>query len=320
MSEQLKSRLRQMSTELLEEILRFDVLSEDGIGESFSSAIVDVLKERNIENGVPAVDVGAKWKVFCENYLPYAKNGSLYLDDEELERSDDQEVASDADSLKQNNSFGKARNPKRKSLRVLLKVAGTVAAMVMLFFSCIGIANAAGYNAWDAVASWTEDIFTFRERGGNLEVNVPTSHEPDGSGSYASLQDALDAYGITADVAPKWIPKGYNAESVTATTTSNGANISALYVSGEKLTDKDLNKAIYVDIRFDENGNGNTYVQKSMDDPEVYEVSGVEHYIMTNNGDLVVVWRQDDCECCIGGNGLVSGDLKIIIDSIYWRQ
>lgn len=320
MSEQLKSRLRQMSTEQLEEILRFDVLSEDGIGESFSSAIVDVLKERNIENGVPAVDVSAKWKVFCENYLPYAKNGSLYLDDEELERSDDREVASDAGSLKQNDSFGKARNPKRKPLRVLLKVAGTVAAMVMLFFSCIGIANAAGYNAWDAVASWTEDIFTFRERGGNLEVNVPTSHEPDGSGSYISLQDALDAYGIAADVAPKWIPKGYYAESVTAQTTNFGAKFSATYISTGEDYGTGAGEGIYVEVSFYESGHNPAHVPKDEDNPEVYEVNDVEHYIMPNAGDLVAVWQHTGCECLIGGSSISLGDLKTMIDSIYWRQ
>lgn len=320
MSEQLKSRLRQMSTEQLEEILRFDVLSEDGIGESFSSAIVDVLKERNIENGVPAVDVGAKWKVFCENYLPYAKNGSLYLDDEELERSDDQEVASDADSLKQNNSFGKARNPKRKSLRVLSRAAVSVAAVVILFFSGIGIADAAGLDAWEKVASWTEEIFTFRDRGGNLEVSTPTSHEPDGTGNYASLQEALDAYGITDPIAPKWIPKGYNAEEVVATTTTNGASISAVYVSDEKLPDKDLNKAIYIDIFFDSIGDGILHVQKDAEDPGIYESCGIEHYIMTNTGDLVAVWQQGGYECTIGGNSLSTEELKEMIDSIYWRH
>lgn len=320
MSEQLKSRLRQMSTEQLEEILRFDVLSEDGIGESFSSAIVDVLKERNIENGVPAVDVGAKWKVFCENYLPYAKNGSLYLDDEELERPGDREVASDADSLKQNNSFGKARNLKRKSLRVLSRAAVSVAAVVMLFFSGIGIADAAGLDAWEKVASWTEEIFTFRDRGGNLEVSTPTSHEPDGTGNYASLQEALDAYGITDPIAPKWIPKGYAAESVTATTTMYGAAFFATYTSSETLLGKDIHKAIYVDITFDAVGDSISYVQKDIEDPEVYATNGVEHYIMVNTEDLVVAWQQGECECTIGSNGLSTEDFKRMIDSIYWRQ
>lgn len=320
MSEQLKSRLRQMSTEQLEEILRLDVLSEDGIGESFSSAIVDVLKERNTENGVPAVDVGAKWKVFCESYLPYAKNGSLYLDDEELERSDDREVASDADSLKQNNSFGKARNPKRKSLRVLSRAAVSVAAVVILFFSGIGIADAAGLDAWEKVASWTEEIFTFRDRGGNLEVSTPTSHEPDGTGNYASLQEALDAYGITDPIAPKWIPKGYAAESVTATTTTYGAVFSVIYISSETLPDKELNKAIYIGITFDTAGNGISHIQKDTEDPKIYESNGVEHYIMTNTGDFVAVWQQGDCECTIGSNSLSSEEFTKMIDSIYWRQ
>ena len=214
----------------------------------------------------------------------------------------------------------KPRRSVRRFGRVLTKVAGTVAAVVMLFFSCIGIANAAGYDAWNAVASWTEDIFTFRERGGNLEVNVPTSHEPDGSGSYASLQDALDAYGITSPIAPKWIPNEYSAESVTATTTAYGASISAIYISQEKQPGADVPKGIVVNIVFDLSDGMDYQAEKNKSNPEVYEKSGVEHYIMSSTVNLAAVWQQGSCKCGISSNSISVKDLKAIIDSIYWRS
>ncbi len=163
------------------------------MGKSITTAISEALAKRATENEDTAVNVDAMWKDFCENYLSCAENGLLCLDDKEFEQLSSFESIAGTGSLKQIKSFGKARNP----LRVLSKVASTAAAVVVLFFSGVGAANAAGYDAWNKVASWTEYIFTFRGRGGNLEVSAPASHEPDGSGNYASLQDALDAYGIT---------------------------------------------------------------------------------------------------------------------------
>lgn len=214
----------------------------------------------------------------------------------------------------------KPRRSVRRLGRVLTKVAGTAAVIVVLFFSGIGIANAAGYDAWSAVASWTEDIFTFRERGGSLEVSVPTSHEPDGTGSYASLQDALDAYGITAPIAPKWIPKGYAAESVDAITTEYGANITAIYMFQGNQSETDAASSIVVSVIFDLSGAMDYHVQKDEDNPEVYEKNDVEHYIMTNAGDNVVVWQQGSCKCVISSEDVGTKDLKMIIDSIYWRS
>lgn len=215
---------------------------------------------------------------------------------------------------------GKPRRLGRGFVRVLSKVACAAAAMVILFFCGIGVASAAGYDAWNKVASWTEDIFTFRDRGGNLEVSAPTSHEPDGSGSYASLQDALDAYGITAPIAPKWIPKGYNAESVTATTTESGANIFAIYTSQEKQPETDVPKGIVVNVVFDLSTTMDYKVQKDEGNPEVYEKNGVEHYLVTNTSDIIAVWRQGSCKCGVSSNGVGIKDLKTIIDSIYWRS
>lgn len=215
---------------------------------------------------------------------------------------------------------GKPRRLGRGFVRVLLKVACAAAAMVMLFFCGIGVASAAGYDAWNTVASWTEDIFTFRDRGGNLKVSVPTSHEPDGSGSYASLQDALDAYGITAPIAPKWIPKGYNAESVTATTTDYGVKFSAIYTSPENQSETDIPKGIEVNVVFDESDIVTWHIQKDEGNPEVYEKNGVEHYIVTNTSDSIAVWQQGSCKCGVSSNGVGIKDLKMIIDSIYWRS
>lgn len=297
------------TTEELQEILRWYIeLSDDA--EADMDVVLHVMEEVDKQEQEHDTELNAETQAALERFR--RRREQLRSNNNTLDIAPNQPSHRTAPD--------KTHRSGRRFVRVATKTIGAVAAMVMLFFSCIGIADAAGYDAWNKVASWTEDIFTFRDRGGNLEVSVPTSHEPNGTGSYASLQDALDAYGITEQIAPKWIPKEYAAESVTAITTESGASISALYVSDEKVQATGQNKAIYVNINFDRSGEGYLHVQKESDDPEVYMVHDVEHYIMTNAEDLVATWRREDCDCFIGGNSFSSSDLKTIIDSIYWRH
>lgn len=306
MSEQLKNRLSQLSTDRLEEMLRLDSLSKSTSSENVISAVLEVLEERAAESEETAIDVDAMWKSFCEDYLPGAENGSLYLDDDEVERK-----CGAAPTVRE-----KARGSKRRSLRAPARAACAVAAVIALFFSCVGIAEAAGYDAWDAVASWTEDVFADGGRCGNLIVSDPTGHEPDGTGSYPSLQDALDAYGITEPIALTWIPKEYSAEYVVATTTERGVSVFALYMSDEKAHGGETSKGITVTVSFGGTASADSQVQ-SGGGSKVYKSGGVEHYIANNAGNLVAAWHQDGYEAFIGGNDLSRADMKRMIRSIY---
>lgn len=305
------SRFDAMSTEELNMFLRGYLnapnIEEDSAEMDAVLYVMEVIAKR--EKGMPleaVPNVNDAWRDFMENYYPKAKTSEK-----------------DARKTVQINAHDKtpARKVHRwRSMSTLSRVASIAIMVLVLGFAGMGVAQAAGYDVFGAVATWTADIFTFRERGGNLEVNVPTSHEPDGSGSYASLQDALDAYGITSPIAPKWIPEGYAAESVTATTTEYGANISAIYMSQEKQPGTDVQRGIEVSITYDISGTMDYHVQKDEDAPEVYEKNGVEYYLMTNMGNSTAVWQQGSCKCGISSNSISAKDLKAIIDSIYWRS
>lgn len=316
-SEKDFSRFDAMSTEELNMFLRgfLDTPESDNAGVDMDAVlyVMEVVTKRDKEtNPDDFPNVEDAWRDFNEKYRPT---------DKELE------LARSGNSKKVIHFGAHNATPSQKSCSkwhrafcTLSKVACTAAAVVMLFFCGIGVASAAGYDVWNKVASWTEDIFTFRDRGGNLKVSGPTSHESDGSGSYDSLQDALDAYGITAPIAPKWIPKGYNAESVTAITTESGVNISAIYISQEGQSKDNIPKGIEVNVVFDESNIVTWHIQKDEGDPEVYEENGVEHYIVTNTSDSIAVWHQGNCRCLISGNSIGLKDLKMILDSIYWRS
>lgn len=297
------------TTEELQEILRWYIeLSDDA--EADMDVVLHVMEEVDKQEQEHDTELNAETQAALERFR--RRREQLRSNNNTLDIAPNQPSHRTAPD--------KTHRSGHRFIRMAAKTVGSIAAVVMLFFSCIGIASAAGYDAWNKVATWTEDIFTFRDRGGNLTVSVPTSHEPNGTGNYASLQDALDAYGITSPIAPKWIPKGYAAESVTAITTEYGANITAIYMLNEDELGGDSASGIIVNAVWDSSGVTDYHVQKDGSSPEMYEKSGVEHYIMTNVGDNVAVWQQGSCKCVISTKNVGVKDLKMIIDSIYWRS
>ena len=59
--------------------------------------------------------------------------------------------------------------------------------------------------------------------------------------------------------------------------------------------------------------------QKDKDDPDVHEIGGVTHYIMTNLDTYYAVWTVDNVECFIYGVPSY-GELTDMIYSIYGGQ
>lgn len=51
----------------------------------------------------------------------------------------------------------------------------------------------------------------------------------------------------------------------------------------------------------------------------IYTAEGIDHYIISNLGDVNIVWVKDNLECSIAGDIFVS-DAEKIIDSIYRRH
>jgi hypothetical protein len=45
---------------------------------------------------------------------------------------------------------------------------------------------------------------------------------------------------------------------------------------------------------------------------------GIEHYMMTHNGKVSVVWMNDNYECQIAGD-ITADEAKKMIDSVYER-
>lgn len=56
--------------------------------------------------------------------------------------------------------------------------------------------------------------------------------------------------------------------------------------------------------------------EKDTNNVEVFQVNGIDHYIMNNNDQTTAVWFVDELECSITGD-VSQDDLKTMIKSIY---
>lgn len=218
---------------------------------------------------------------------------------------------------------GRRTRSRRKHLgRVLLAAILAVIAV----FGSLFTAQALGADVFGKLAQWTDEFFNFgsvqaaedphlrySQAGAVDEIarSVDTLGE-DGydTATYTSLQDALDAYGISGvPLVPRWIPEGFELNTV------------LVYYDGvEQLL-------FYADygnphrpfsIMITLWGTSNHSYTYFKDDESVstYEAGGITHYLMSNNDTNRGAWINGPFECSI--SGYVSQDvIREMIASIY---
>lgn len=193
--------------------------------------------------------------------------------------------------------------PKRSGIGRWMK--GLIAAAAVFAFVIGGslTANAMGFDLWEVIAKWTQETFHFGYAGDTIETNAPS---PEYMQPYASLQEALDDYKITANLVPRWIPDGYVEVEVQTEDTPLQRRIFATYRTAEN----------EFRIRIvDYLGNAPTQLEQSDMPLEVYSHAGIDYYIFDNEDQLQAVWVNGSFECYISG-GLTLSEIKEMINSI----
>ncbi len=192
------------------------------------------------------------------------------------------------------------------------RAAAILAALLML----ASVAAAAGYNLWGWLALWTRETFTLAP--GQIDYIDPDDiHIPEEPGEYASLQEALSAYGIDRQIVPRRLPEGFALEELVVDdhVFNAGGNIvffAAYYRGGDVLT-------ILIDIYLEREYRGQDSFGKFQKDegaPVPYEAGGVTHLLSTNAGRPVALWANGPAECAVTGD-ITMEELKAMIDSIY---
>lgn len=271
------SKYDTMETEELEEILRLD--SEAPKGQESDTEVLlyvmEVLANRRNTTNTGKTAPQA-WESFQQHYL-----------------------SEDESCLKHTSEEKKFSKANRSWLRRSLAAAAVIALLI-----CIPLtAKAFSWQEfWNAVAKWAKETFSFVSSD-DTQVSAP---ETDDTLQYDSLQQLLfDARG-EENLVPSWIPERYQLEDIRADEEPSRKTYIVLYKNG------DDSLKIFVQS-YQTSDSENIEVEK--EPLEIYEVSGVQYYIVANDKQLRAAWTKDSYECYISGN-LTMEEIKRMIDSI----
>ena len=191
----------------------------------------------------------------------------------------------------------KSRNP-------WVRRAIAAAAVVALVVAVPLTAKALNWEEiWTAVATWAKETFSF-VREDQPEVDEPATQN---TRQYESLEQALSETKRQEGLVPKWIPEGFELENIDVRENPMQRYYIAIYQNGDK--------HLTISIRsYGENDPERVEINENL--VEVYNASGIEYYIFSNDVDmLLAIWHKDTYECCISGKITIE-EIKKMIDSI----
>ena len=192
----------------------------------------------------------------------------------------------------------------RGALRRTIPVAAAAAHILGTMIS----AQAMGVDVFGKIARWTEETFHFS----SVEQAAVITKYPLAEGermTFETLEDAVDAFGITAPIVPKRIPDGLSLTGVTALYNASGIEIYAAY---EGDGDAELFAVDYREVA----AGGETIVEKDASSVGLYERNGIGHYLITDKGCEKAIWQNGELECFMAGM-IARQEMREIIDSIY---
>lgn len=211
-----------------------------------------------------------------------------------------------------------AVSPRRKA-RSVWRVGLVAALIVICLMGGMVVAQAAGVDVFGAIARWTDEVFslgTIRSDGavdrtsGNASGGEATGSSNEAN--YASLQEALDDYGITEFSEPTWIPEGYAFESVEVDRWIDDGSFIALYAKYYNGTD-------LLQIKIERyQGDANEQLEKTDTTVESFDAAGLTIYLIKNINSNSAAWVTEHYECYISG-AVEKQTLKQIVLSTYER-
>jgi hypothetical protein len=289
-----QSALSEVSTERLRTLIRNALLE----GDEDDNAYLDTLTTEYLSRpGVPRADVNTAW----QNFQNVMDGGEFKYTIVAPENHTQTEHVVRPQPTPQSHI-----RRARRSLRVAV-----IAAVIAVLLFALATAAGAFPAVRNAIAEWTERVFTFQRSATASSVG---SGATSADSEYEDLQTALAANGITATLVPQWMPDGYELDSLDVTRNESWVNYSGAYADIDGIL-------IIIQIVDYTNVNLSTstrYHEKDGDDVITYDTNGVTHYIMSNNSRVQTTWAYDDYECSF----TVPEDIPMesvtrMIDSIY---
>lgn len=297
-SADMYSYLDQLSTQELEALLQKDAEDPDGGDLDMVMYIMEVIEKR--EGGVDKTAAADALKDFFSVYATPEGDGLRLYSSDNL---GDKEAKSDPAKV-----FHKSRHRKFS-----LRGAGLIAAVLVCVFSLAACSVGGIGRFFQMVGKWTSEIFAFENTydGDIPKVDGAELAAPLENAQYASMEEALAAYGITEKVVPTSFPEGFEVVTIDVSESEQGnfVKFCAVYQGGDHY--------LILQIRQISDANTESFEKDSYDVSE-YVKDGIRHYFYTNIGSNCVTWFNGNLECVVDTD-LPERDLISVVDSIYER-
>lgn len=275
--------LNALTRDQLEDILRNEYVSDEP-DVVLIKRVTQVLYKKDDEK--TKSDINAEWQEFQRDYV-----GTEPLYDIKDESAVNQTLIPTAP----------------RKLHPSIGIAVAMIAVIVILSGTL-TAYALGYDVFEAIATWTKETFSFSQQAETYKNNTAASSDLSG---VADLQAALEKYGIKEKLAPTYIPEGYKQTEFYV----EEAGDSTLFIA----VLENAGDAINIQIRKYAAAKNRADYEKDREDPEIYTVNDIPHYIMTNMGEYRAIWVNGACEVNISGLH-TKEDLKKMIASIYERK
>ena len=182
------------------------------------------------------------------------------------------------------------------------------AAVVAVLF---GLGSMAGSSRlWESVVHLTQGTLQIVPPGAS-QSGQTSAQPPLEELEFTSLQEALDAYGITEPLVPKWLPEGFESLGVTTNVDPDFIRIAETYSDDEKkikIAIRCYNAKEALERVSVEKENGQQ--------DEKYIRGGVEHSLAQNRAIYTASWTNGLNIVSIIGD-VTEEELEQMIDSIY---
>lgn len=283
--------LEQLSVEDLECLLCLSSDAEET--EAFLDAVAEVIAEREKEHPtgrLPSVDDA--WNEFQTLYQNHSSEHMPPDDDKE----DDQKDQEDEDpiSAPRKSVSRLPRRARRSAFRRLWPIAATVLITIALTVGCMVGVQATGLNVFGALAEWTDEFFHF----------VPAPSDRD------RIKNALKEQGIPEELAPAWIPEGFECKNVDTASNDDGSTITVEYVNA------DGSLGIQIRKYNDPNYLVDWDCQKDTPDAEPFVSHQRQFYILSNLECTTATWSDSQALLINLWGNISTEEMMYIISSI----
>lgn len=169
-----------------------------------------------------------------------------------------------------------------------IAAASVVLVMGLLFFTLPATAQARdiqGVLTW-----WSDSVFQLFVPG-----KTPNLHAQVHERNHAGLQqifNALTELGITDPVVPSWVPEGFTLVELKTNKANGDDSVVACLVNSDRSIFISVARHDNDATAFQHEKNGNGII-------DIWDLSGNEHYVISNMEQLIVTWVTNGIECTI---------------------